>query len=220
MDTLATPELPGPRVAVLVGRPGFGKTTRALERWFTWPRAVAIDTKTPERGFPPDYPGLVAWTPRELTKLLRENVDKARFRIVYRGQMEFPNPHGPGTTIEPVFNALADIPDCLFTVDETDKWTTATYTPGKPDGGLYAMVHHGRTRGQAVTLCARRAAALPRDLTGSVEEFWAWPLEEPADRDYLKQRGFPLDVLDSLGKYEALVKRTPPGERASFAIVG
>jgi hypothetical protein len=222
VDPLASPDFPGPRVAAFIARPGFGKTTRALERWWAWPRAIAIDSKHADPAIPPDYPGLVAWTPRELASILRDVEDRERFRVCYRGPMTFPkDPAKPDgeTTVEPVFRAIARIPDCLFVVDEAAKWMTAQYTPGKPDGGIFSIVMQGRTMGQALTLCTQRAALIPRDLTGMIEEYWAWPMDEPPDRDYLKARGFDLAVLDSLSGHEALVKRSLPGERAEFRIV-
>jgi hypothetical protein len=218
VDPLASPYFPGPRVVAYIARPGFGKTTRALERWWTWPRAVAIDSKHPDTAIPPDYPGLVAWTPRELASILRDVEDRERFRVTYRGPMHFPadplKPDGP-STVEPVFAALAEIPDCLFVVDECAKWTTATYCPA----GLFRMGMEGRTKGQALTLATQRATFLPRSLTGIIEEYWSWALDEPGDRDYLKARGFDLDALDSLEGHAALVKRSLPGERSEFRIV-
>jgi hypothetical protein len=218
VDTRSSPEFPGPRVAAYIGKPGWGKTFRARERWFTWPRCIAIDTKNPDPSIPPDYPGIVVWTPQELAAQLRKRIDAERFRIVYRGQMSFPidpmKPNG-ASTVEPIFAALTAVHDVLLTVDETDKWTSANYTPE----GLYSFIHHGRTLGQAVTLCARRPTNLPRDLTSSVEEFWSWPLDEPLDIKYLLDRGFDESVYPTLPKFAAYVKRTPPGEPPTFHVV-
>lgn len=222
IDTLASPDFPGPRVTCAIGRPGFGKTHRARERWFAWPRAVAIDVKHSDPNVPPDYPGMEAWTPAELARLLRRWGDRERFRIVYRGPTSFPidatKPDGPAT-VEPVFRALAELPDFLLTVDEAGRFCSPTYTPGKPDGGLFAIVHQGRTKGQAVTLCAQRASMLPRDLTAAVEEWLAWEPNEPADFEYLRARGIDEEELRNLDGHDAVRVLTLPGRKTSKSVL-
>lgn len=218
---LATPELPGSRVVVMLGMPGCGKTTRSLERWWSWPRALAIDTRLVHNVG--EYPGLIARTPGELAELLEKYQDRERWRITYRGPMAFPvdpaRPNGP-VTVEPIFDALTDLENALLVVEEADKFCSASFTPGEKAGrGLYAWAHYGRRVGQAVTLCARRAANIPRDVTTTAGEVWAWPVDEPADRDYLKARGFPLDILEELRDHAALVRRRREDGTATFEIV-
>ena len=221
-DTLRSPDFPGPRVSCFVARSGFGKTHRARERWFAWPRAVAIDVKHNDPETPPDYPGLEAWNPAELSDLLRRWGERERFRIVYRGQTAFPvDPARPdgAQTVEPIFRALAQLPDYLLTVDEAARFCRRTYTPGQPDDGLFAIVHQGRTKGQAVTLCAQRSSMLPIDLTAGVEEWLAWEPNEPADFEYLRGRGIEEEELRSLSGHDAVRVLTLPGRRTEKSVL-
>jgi hypothetical protein len=213
---LATPELPGPRILVALGMPGCGKTTWSLERWFTWPRAVALDTRQ-VRGVG-EYPGRIVTTPKELAAALRELAGKERWRLTYRGPLYSAKLDPPeaqlGTSFETVFRALALLEHVLVVVDEGDKCCTAQYTPE----GLYSIAHYGRRLGQAATVCARRAANIPRDLTTTADEVAAWPVDEPADRRYLADRGFDVELLDTLRNHSALVRRRLEDGTSSFRV--
>lgn len=216
MSELDTPELAGPRVAVLLGMPGCGKTTRSLARWESFSRCVALDTRL-VRGVG-EYPGIVATTPAELAELLRKLGDEPRWRITYRGPLYSrhldPTDEHNGIAFEVIFAALKELENVLVVVDEADKCCSAIYTPP----GLYAMAHYGRRIGQAVTLCARRAANIPRDITTTADEVVAWPVDEPADRKYLDARGFDLQVLDTLSDHAALVRRRREDGTSTFVI--
>lgn len=213
-DTLKTRATPGPRVSMMIAPPGFGKTHRALERWNAWPRGLAIDTKHQDRAIPPDYPGLEAWTPKELADLLKRWQDRPRWKIVYRGPMTFPadrtKPDGL-QSCEPVFRAVDELPDFLLQVDEAAKFCRPNYTPGMPDGGLFRIAHEGRTKGQAFTLCAQRAALLPVDMRSCAEELLAWCPRERSDFDWLKSVAIEPDELRALQSHDCVLIRTPPG---------
>lgn len=221
-DTLASAPMPGARVAVLIAPPGFGKTFRALERWDAWPRGLAIDTKHADRDIPPDFPGMEAWTPRELADLLKRWVPRPEWRITYRGPMSFPvDPARPdgNRTVDPIFRAVEQIEDFHLVVDEAAKFMSPTETPGKPDGGLFKIAHEGRTKGQAFTLCAQRAALLPVDMRSCADELWAWCPRERADFEYLKALALEPEMLRGLTAHDAYCIRTLPGTKSETRLV-
>lgn len=199
MSRLDTPDYPAARIGVFLGPQGSGKTFRARERWWAFPRGIAIDVKHLDGSG--DFPGLVATRPRELAKLIEHYWDAERFRIVYRGQMD-----------PDIWDALGKIPNYHLCVDETDKHVSASWCPD----GMYNIAHHGRTEGQALTLCGRRPANITRDLTALADELWTWPMDEPNDLKHLKARGFQEEWWDDLPQYAAIVRIREQGKRGKW----
>jgi hypothetical protein len=214
---LATPDLPGPRTSLLVGKTGFGKTSVSLARRDLWPRSIALDTKARHTGIP-EYPGLAARNPRELADLLEEHGDRPRWRISYQGSVLAPvdpaKPDGPQSP-ERFFRALARVTNYLLIVEEAEKVMGANR---KAPGGLYDMARLGRTLGQSLTLCCHRPADVDVNIRAVTEEVVVWPCQEPADRDALEDRGFDFDILESLQRYQSMRMHQPEGGRADFYI--
>ena len=216
LPVLETPDLPGARVSCLFAKTGHGKTACSLERMKLWPRSLALDTKARHTG-QGEYPGMVAWTPKELARLLEDHQDRPRWRISYRGAGEIlrdPSNPAKGSPSEPFFSALARLRNYLLIIEEAERYMTASYCPD----GLFNMVRQGRTIGQAVTVCAHRPADVARKLTSVADEVVVWPCQEPADRDVLRMRGFDFDLLDTLKGHESLRLHAPEGERTEFYV--
>lgn len=218
MSNLTTPDMPGSRVVAFFGMPGSGKTYRSRQRWQAFKRVVSIDTQVKDGSG--QYGGMVASSPGELATLLERWGNRERFRITYRGYMPLLM-KGSGRKdrvdfIEAFFLALAKLNNYLLIVEEADKVMDKHFTPT----GIYSICHHGRVYGQALSLCARRPANVPRDLTATCNEVWAWPVDEPPDIAYMKARGFNPDELNALTDYSALVKTRPEGQASRIITVG
>lgn len=212
----STPPMPGSRIAALLGKTGSGKTWTSLDRYFTWERAVAIDTKL--GGRQGEYPGWVAGSLRELEDLLEETKKLPEgWRISYRGPTHFPRPGkevDPVLDAEPLFRILERVENYLLVVEEAADFCTDRKCPPS----LKKIAFKGRHRGQALTINSQRPASVAKLLLAEAQLVIAWPMQDPGDRESLRFRGFPLEVLDGLEASQSLRLLAPEREKPSFHV--
>ena len=211
----STPPMPGSRIAVNLGKTGSGKTWTSRARWWTWPRGVAIDTKL--GGGEGEYPGWPAHSLQELEALLKKHAGGEHWRISYRGPTHFTQAGrklDPVADAEPLFRVLARLESYLLVVEEAADYCTDRKCPPS----LRDMAFKGRTRGQALTINSQRPASVAKDLIAEAQLVVAWPLQDPGDREALRDRNFPLEVLDGLEGHESLRLLAPEGERPRFYV--
>lgn len=212
---LSTPPMPGSGVAAIFGKRGHGKTSVSRERYFTWDRAIVLDSQVKDgRG---EYPGWPAGSMEELRDLLRRfaKEGRARWRIAYRGPLHFEplsRRVDPVLDAEPLFSFLSGIENYLLVVEEADKVCDSKRSPPS----LYRMVHHGRRFGQAVTICSRRPQNVAKDLISQADLVIAFPMHDPADKDALRARGFDVEALARIDGHASLRLLAPEGERPAF----
>lgn len=186
------------RVAFFCGLPGRGKSFLARTRHLDSPRSLVID-RQPES----DYPGLVIDNEKDLLRFLSKNADPAkRWRVKYVGPVT-PRMVGP-VGVVPVdgsfLGAFTMVDRYLLTVEEADKYGDGTVCPA----AFYSIAHHGRVKGQALSLVARRPANVAKNLTAVADGVYVFRLGEPADLNYFHGRAVPRDAFNNLGEHGSL----------------
>lgn len=215
LPDLSTPPMPGSRVAFFLGKTGSGKTSCSLARWFTWDRAVAIDTKL--GGGRGEYPGWPANSLRELEDLLKKFREIPKWRISYRGPVHFTPAGKPLDKVadaEPLFRVLERVDNYLLVVEEAAQVCTDRKAPPS----LLKMNFRGRHRGQALSINSQRPASVAKDLLSEAQLGVGFPMHDPGDREALRFRGFDLDAMRDLGGHESMRLLAPEGEIPRFYV--
>ncbi len=216
LQDLRSAKLPGPRVAFLLGLTGSGKTEVSRKRFDAFDRAIALDVQRKDGSG--EYWGRLVHSPGELADVLEEYAGKPRWKICYRGPMEFPvDPKKPdgAKTSEPLFDALADIDNYLLVVEEAELFMTASDCPR----GIFRMARQGRRFGQALTLCAHRPQDVARKLTAVAAEICVWAgLFEPEDFKVVKARGFDETIYKTLKWHQSIRRVQESKDVARFYI--
>lgn len=207
--------MPGSRISSNVGKTGSGKTTIALERYWSWDRSVALDSKL--GGGDGEFPGWPVSTLRELEATLERfrKEGREKWRISYRGPLQVKSAQ-PDKVLdaEPLFQVLQRFDNYLLIVEEASKVCTSRSAPPS----LLEMAFRGRHRGQALTINTQRPSLVAKDLLSQSELYIVWPLQDRNDRATVRSWGFDLDVMDGLEARQSLRLLAPEGELPEFYV--
>jgi hypothetical protein len=91
--------------------------------------------------------------------------------------------------------------NCLYAIDEVDKFQQPAYAPPE----LYELLNYGRHVQVAMIGTARRSAQVSKEYTYGLSEICAFRTTEPGDLEYLEKKAAGAGaILPTLGQYEYL----------------
>lgn len=124
-----------------------------------------------------------------------EKFDPKTFRVIcrFRDNEEFEQ-------TEEILRLSMELKDVDVVIDEVDKICNANYV----SPALFQIINFGRHDRVSLYTSARRPADVARTLTSNADEIVSYRIEEPADLDYLKKRGFDPAKLQTLEKFDFL----------------
>lgn len=124
-----------------------------------------------------------------------EKFDPGVFRVIcrFRDDKEF-------TQTEKVLELAQELKDLTLVIDEVDKICSPDYLSEQ----LRLIINYGRHDRINLFTSARRPADVARALTSNADEVITFRVEEPNDLDYLKKRGFDVEKIKSLKKFDYL----------------
>lgn len=193
-------------VTVILGKKGSGKSTQAKKLWAEASRRVCLDRNWEYDGgvVVRDFASFVAYVSERgrekfFSVIVRTRDDEERDKI-----LEF-------------FTAADDpeqapLPGTLVVVEEAD----TVWGPMGKHRGFSDLVNVGRHFQVSLVAISRRPRRLNRDVTANADELIIGRMQEPADREYLRELvGDRIaDAIETLGEHDFVTWRDgEDGER-------
>jgi hypothetical protein len=181
----------------LLGLPNSGKSTLLCGRIRTARRVIVFDPVNAEALKPLIAAGFAhVHQPTELRDGIAKNWG-GPFRILYSPTA------GSGVEHFEAVNAIVKFAgDCVYAIDEVDKFQEPGYAPPQ----FYELLNYGRHSHVAMIGTARRPAQVSKEYTYGLSEICAFATTEPGDLDYLEKKigRAASSQVPGLGKYEYL----------------
>lgn len=181
----------------LLGLPNSGKTFLLCRRIRTCRRVIVFDPVNADTLAPLLSEGFLhVHQPDQLRDAIAATWG-GDFRIMYSPTS------GDGFAHFEAVNAIVKFAgDCVYAVDEVDKFQEPGYAPPQ----LYELLNYGRHAHVAMIGTARRPAQVSKEYTYGLSEICAFATTEPGDLDYLEKKiGWEASSkVPTLGKYEYL----------------
>jgi hypothetical protein len=188
---------------VLVGATGSGKTTVARSLLQFYPYVIVYDVKGQMK--PADWQGfLFVNTFSDLTKAAsKQNNGEFVFKkIVFQPVFtELPDEKNLAPA-DKFFRFIYERLNTVVYVDEVYGVTAARMIPQY----LKAILTRGRERGITAFLATQRPAEIPQFILSESENFFVFRLQLPQDKERIERiKGIPVELIESLDKYEFLI---------------
>lgn len=162
-------------MTVIIGRKGFGKSTKARELVESEPRRIIFD---PMREY---TDGVVVRSFEEAVEYL-DRVRDRDYSVILRTL----DPEDELRLIELAVHGEPEsplLPGVMLYVDEADRLCS----PHRLPHGLFRAVNYGRHFGVSMIFVSRRPRRLHRDMTANADRIFVGKTQEPADLDYLAE---------------------------------
>lgn len=183
--------------SAFIGMTGSGKTTLARSILRFYPFVVVYDVKGQMK--PKDWPGFVFV--KDLAKLLKADPEKEP-KLVYQPNIDEIPDERNWDYAEKFFKWIYNRKNTCIYIDEVYGCTAAHYIPFY----FKAILTRGRERGITCMMATQRPSMIPQFILSESENYFVFKLQMPQDKKKMSEiKGFPVDVLDSLKKFEFLI---------------